>query len=141
MNNIHDRIAEVFWVAVKVAVAALVIALVLRIIPINIEHKGSVDSSVAVNGDLDVGGGLDITQIPYTEPNVVYEPVIIPGQVTGIFYNPPKSSAVIGGEIVHEGDTILGVRVVRINKENIEFEKNDNKWTQTIQQPPLAHWE
>ncbi len=41
-ENIADRIVEVFWVAIKAAVIAAIILLLLRVIPINIEHDGRV---------------------------------------------------------------------------------------------------
>jgi len=44
-ENIADRIAEVFWVAIKAAVITAIILLLVRFIPITIEHEGRVGVS------------------------------------------------------------------------------------------------
>lgn len=41
-ENTRERIVEVFWVAVKAAVVTIIILLLLRILPITIEHNGDV---------------------------------------------------------------------------------------------------
>lgn len=69
------------------------------------------------------------------------KPVSTQGLVTGIFYNPPNSSALIGGQIVYEGTTIHGVKVVKIHPDKIEFEKNGTSWTQRIEQTPDPAWQ
>jgi hypothetical protein len=48
----------------------------------------------------------------------------------GILYSKGHSSAIIYGEIVKEGDTINGIRVLKINKDTVEFEKDGVRWTQ-----------
>ncbi len=50
--------------------------------------------------------------------------------ITGILYSEDNPSAIIGGEIAKEGDIIDGVKVVKIHKDMVEFEKNGEKWTQ-----------
>ena len=44
-----------------------------------------------------------------------------------------SSSAIIGNRIVHEGEQIKGVNVIKINKNNVEFEVNGETWTQEVQ--------
>jgi type II secretory pathway component PulC len=51
-------------------------------------------------------------------------------ELTGILYSQDNPAAVIGSKIVHEGDVVDGVKVVKINKNAVEFEKNGVKWTQ-----------
>jgi len=53
--------------------------------------------------------------------------------VKGIVYSQDRPSAVIGSEIVREGDRILDVTVIKINKDSVEFEKGGKKWTQKVQ--------
>ncbi len=48
----------------------------------------------------------------------------------GILYSEDTPSALIGETIVREGDIIDGVKVVKINKNTVEFEKDGEKWTQ-----------
>ena len=62
------------------------------------------------------------------------------GIVKGIVYSSEKASAVIDHKIVHEGDTILGVVVVKIYKDKVEFDKNGAKWEQKVRQTPEAYW-
>ena len=53
--------------------------------------------------------------------------------LTGILYSEDNPSAIIGGAIVKEGDMIGDVKVVKIRKNIVEFEKNGKKWTQGTQ--------
>lgn len=45
------------------------------------------------------------------------------GVVTGVLYS-DKLTAVIDREIVHEGNMIRGVKVVKIHRDKVEFEKH-----------------
>jgi len=62
------------------------------------------------------------------------------GLVEGIVYSSEKASAVVNHKIVHEGETILGVVVVKIYKDKVEFDKNGTKWEQKVGQKPEAYW-
>lgn len=53
--------------------------------------------------------------------------------VKGIVYSEGNPSAVIGNQIVHEGDTVLDVAIIKINENSVEFEANGKKWTQKVQ--------
>ena len=52
--------------------------------------------------------------------------------VKGILYTEDSRSAVIGNHIVHEGEEILGVTIVKINKDSVELEMNGKQWTQKV---------
>jgi len=52
--------------------------------------------------------------------------------VKGIVYSKNNPSAVIGNQIVHEGETVLGATVVKINKDSVELEMNGKRWTQKV---------
>jgi len=54
--------------------------------------------------------------------------------VKGILYSDDKSSVVINNGVMHQGDKIGGTVIVKINKRNVEFEKDGKKWTQEVQQ-------
>lgn len=62
------------------------------------------------------------------------------GLITGIIYTEEKPSALIDGEIVHEGDTIHGVKVVKIYKDKVQFEKKWKRWTQQTREQPSRAW-
>jgi hypothetical protein len=53
--------------------------------------------------------------------------------VKGIVYSKDKPSAVIGNQIVHEGDKVLDVVIIKINENSVEFEANNKRWTQKVQ--------
>ena len=62
------------------------------------------------------------------------------GVVKGIFYTEDNPSAVLGGRIVHEGDMVGGVKVLKIQTNKIEFEKNGSRWSQEVQEKPSPKW-
>jgi hypothetical protein len=50
--------------------------------------------------------------------------------LTGILYSEGNSSAIIYGEIKKEGDIINGTKIIKIHKDEVEFEKDGVRWTQ-----------
>ena len=62
------------------------------------------------------------------------------GVVVGIICNAENPTALINNEIVHEGDTINGVRVIKISRDKIQFEKNSSVWTQKVLEKPNPAW-
>jgi len=67
------------------------------------------------------------------------------GLIRGIIYSEDKPSALIGDRTVHEGDTIGGVKIVKIYTDRVVFEKQGTEstiiWTQKIGEVPKANWE
>ncbi|MFZ0033604.1 MAG: hypothetical protein WAK60_01275 [Sedimentisphaerales bacterium] len=53
--------------------------------------------------------------------------------VKGIVYSEDNPSAVIGNRIVHQGDKVSDVAIIKINEDSVEFEANNKKWTQPVQ--------
>lgn len=53
--------------------------------------------------------------------------------VKGIVHSRNNPCAVVSDQIVHQGDKVLGVVIVKINEDSVEFEVNGNKWTQKVQ--------
>lgn len=68
------------------------------------------------------------------------EPAVTYGLVTGILYSADKPSAIVDRKIVHEGDTIHGVTVVKIFRDKVVFEKKGRGWDQKVQETPEAYW-
>lgn len=58
------------------------------------------------------------------------EPTIRP--IKGIVYSEEHPYAIIGTQIVGEGDTIDGVKVIKIYKDKVEYEKDGKRWTQEL---------
>jgi hypothetical protein len=77
-----------------------------------------------------------ISDLWTTRKNVLIEH----GTVTGISHCRGNSWALINHELVREGDIINGVRVVKINKRSVEFEKNGERWMQKVQANPNSVW-
>jgi hypothetical protein len=46
------------------------------------------------------------------------------GQVTAIMYHTENPQAMIDGQVVEEGDTVNGFKVVEIREDEVELEKN-----------------
>ncbi len=63
------------------------------------------------------------------------------GLITAILYTISGSSVVIDDKILYEGDTIHGVKVVKIHEDSVELAKNTNRWTQQIHQVPPPAWD
>jgi hypothetical protein len=92
-----------------------------------------------------VGGSDKIDwQIPDPYPTTLRDPMQFGSVATaqtgtsglivkGIVYSKDNPSAVIGSQIVHEGDEVLGVTIIKINEKSIDFEMNGKKWTQKVQ--------
>ena len=62
------------------------------------------------------------------------------GMVTGILFNETNPLALINNKLVHEGDTIDSIKIVKINPKKIKFEKNGLMWTQKILETPNVVW-
>jgi hypothetical protein len=54
------------------------------------------------------------------------------GLLASILYSAKNSSVVIDGVILHEGDMICGVKVVKIHEDTVELEKEGQKWQQKL---------
>ncbi|HIJ52717.1 MAG TPA: hypothetical protein HPP66_06135 [Planctomycetes bacterium] len=52
--------------------------------------------------------------------------------VKGIVYSEDDPSAIIGTEILHEGEKVSGATIVKINKDSVEFEMNGKRWTEKV---------
>ncbi len=89
--------------------------------------------------------GLINWQIPDPYPTSLRDPMQF-GSVTiaqpetgklivkGIVYSEDNPSAVINDQILHQGDKILDITIIKINSNSVEFEINGKKWTQEVQQ-------
>jgi hypothetical protein len=62
------------------------------------------------------------------------------GMVTGIIYSSDRPAAVIDRKILHEGDTIDGVKVVKIYRDRVVFGKKGRGWDQRVGEKPGASW-
>jgi hypothetical protein len=64
------------------------------------------------------------------------------GMVKGIVFYEGKGAALITGDVIREGDEVLGVKITKITPDSVEFDKKGNQWKQQVGQfPPPAVWE
>ena len=63
------------------------------------------------------------------EQRTSYDKII----VRGIVYSDDRPTAIIGNEIAGVGDEVYGATIIKINTNSVEFQMNDNIWTQTVQ--------
>jgi hypothetical protein len=62
------------------------------------------------------------------------------GTVTGVISGDGAPLTVINGEVLSVGQSINGVKVIRINHDSVEFEYNGTRWTQKVNEPPSTNW-
>ena len=85
-------------------------------------------------------------QIPAPYPTAIRDPMQFGSTVTaqagagklivkGIVFvhGEDRPAAVIGTQIVREGEKILDATIVKINKNSVEFEMNGKRWTQKVE--------
>ena len=69
------------------------------------------------------------------------KPIVL-GTVTGIVLYNDRGAALVAGEIAHENDIVLGIKVVKITTDYVEFERRGKTWVQEVgEAPPPAVWE
>jgi len=110
----------------KIANTAVIIGVVLLVtLPILTMSTGGVVEVKGLNRAL--------SQFSLGPSTPMLEPV------TGIIYSEDKPSAILGGRIVHEGDVLNGVHIIRIYKNEVELEWNGRNWTQAVREVPKAY--
>lgn len=62
------------------------------------------------------------------------------GVIAGIIYSRNDPIAIIDDTVVHETEAINQVKIVKIHKDRIEFEKNGKTWIQQVQESQQANW-
>jgi hypothetical protein len=63
------------------------------------------------------------------------------GLIDGILFSPDDPSVLIDGQVLREGDTIYGAKVIEIGRRIVTFERNGKKWEQRVQQRPDPAWD
>jgi hypothetical protein len=63
------------------------------------------------------------------------------GMVTGIVFYNNSGAALVAGEIVRENDVVLGVKVLKVTTDYVEFEKQGSRWKQAVgESPQTSYW-
>jgi hypothetical protein len=62
------------------------------------------------------------------------------GVVTGVVCSAERPCAIIGSETVSEGDILDGVKITRIGRGEVEFEKDGKVWKQLVGEHASNEW-
>jgi hypothetical protein len=62
------------------------------------------------------------------------------GWVNGILYSEDNPSVVLDKDIVYEGQAVHGVKVLKVYKDRVEFEKDGKRWEQKLKEEPNMYW-
>jgi hypothetical protein len=52
--------------------------------------------------------------------------------IRGVVLGENSNTAIVGSEIVSVGDTVQGATVIRIDRNEVEFDKEGQRWVQTV---------
>ena len=53
--------------------------------------------------------------------------------VRGIVWSEDNPAAIIGTQVIYQGQVVDGVAVVKINQDSVEFEKDGQTWVQKVE--------
>jgi type II secretory pathway component PulC len=53
----------------------------------------------------------------------------------GVLYSTNKPAAIVDTHLVHEGEQVTGVTVIKIERDGVVFEANGERWKQTVSAP------
>ena len=71
----------------------------------------------------------------------ILRPTSTRGMVTGIVFCNNSGAALVDGEIVRENDVVLGVKVLKVTANYVEFEKQGSRWKQAVgESPQTSYW-
>jgi len=62
------------------------------------------------------------------------------GTVTGILSSDGAPLTIINGKVLSEGQSINGVKVIKISRDSVEFENAGSHWSQKVNDPPSTNW-
>ncbi len=65
------------------------------------------------------------------------------GEISGIVYvsdTPGFSDVIINNQVLCEGDIIYGVKVIKISRDTVEFQRDGNTWKQRLREHPNPAW-
>lgn len=141
---------KVMMISVPILVIVLIFAFrqVLSKSPRKTEGVPAEDVGLVVEAD--PGHEID-WQIPEPLPATMRDPTVLPVHdktrteeqkqpvhlpkaklvdLGSIVYSHDRPSAIVNGRIVHVGEQVSGVTVLKINRDSVEFEKDGEKWIQ-----------
>jgi hypothetical protein len=85
-----------------------------------------------------------VAETPLASPVISQQTEITPSPdscciVTGILFSKESPSAVINGNVVGEGKSINGTKIIKIHQDYVEFENANHRWSQKVTSPASAN--
>jgi len=136
----------------KIAVAMIVFLSILLVIllvrPFQKSAPGTAASGTAGQAKAIVSAKTNIRidwPVPQKYPENIRDPMILSAQqevivdihgvpvAKGVVTSEDRKYAIIGTQMVQEGDTVEGATIIKINPNSVEFEKDGKRWTQEVQ--------
>jgi len=62
------------------------------------------------------------------------------GVVTAILYCEEEPMILMEDQILHQGDVMHDVKILKISADKVEFEKNADRWEQQVQEVAKPEW-
>jgi len=136
----------------KVAVAMIVVLSILLVVllvrPFQKRTPMPVTSGTTVQAKAGVSARTNIRvdwPVPQKYPENIRDPMLLGASqkvvtqtpdvlvVKGIVTSEDVRVAVVGTEMLKEGDTVQGATIIKINPNSVEFEKDGKRWIQEVQ--------
>ena len=135
-------------IAVAMIVALSILLVVLLVRPFQKSAPGPAASGTAGQAKAIVSAKTNIRidwPVPQKYPENIRDPMILGAQqevrvdihgvpvAKGVVTSEDRKYAIIGTQMVQEGDTVQGATVIKINPDSVEFEKDGKRWIQKVQ--------
>ncbi len=135
-------------VAVAMIVALSILLVVLLVRPFQKSAPGPAASGTAAQAKAGVSARTNIRidwPVPQKYPENIRDPMILGAQqevrvetpgvpvAKGVVTSEDRKYAIIGTQMVQEGDTVQGATIIKINPDSVEFEKDGKRWIQEVQ--------
>ena len=156
--GVSDVRRKVMYVLTPLLFIIMVIVVTDALTPTKRKKRVRPDRIKAIQAETRQASAKIDWQSPPLYPDTIRDPMVIPGyipkpgksldrkgkgafflnpggaavdiEIKSIFhYGKDNRSIVIGDEILYEGDTIHGAKILKINKDSVEFERDDKKFT------------
>jgi len=62
------------------------------------------------------------------------------GVVTAILFSEDSATVLIEDQMLHKGDVIHDVQVIKIEVDKVQFDKQGEQWEQKVQEPAKPEW-
>ncbi|MHC4617502.1 MAG: hypothetical protein ACYTEQ_07085 [Planctomycetota bacterium] len=106
------------------------------------QRRNPVESGGVIGSDIEIDWEVPPVYTAGLRDPMKYDPVSISRAeaaaatqpvVRGIVCSEDEQYAIVGTQIVKEGETVLGAEVVKVREDGVEFEKDGERWVQEVE--------